>query len=58
MINLSCVDLRVISMCQAARIPGIVVMYWEPTLIETVSNDPCQLFGLTREAGKRAVSHP
>ncbi len=38
MINLGCIDLRVIGVCmKPPGIPGIVIMYWEPALlIETV----------------------
>ena len=38
MVNLNCIDLRVIGVCvNPLGIPGIVIMYWEPTLlIETV----------------------
>lgn len=60
MINLSCIDLRVIGVCvKPPGIPGIVVMYWEPALlIETVKKPGDTLIGslasvvsgLTREA--------
>lgn len=38
MVNLNCIDLRVIGACvKPPGIPGIVIMYWEPVLlIETV----------------------
>lgn len=38
MINLNCIDLRVIGVCmKPPSIPGIIIMYWEPALlIETV----------------------
>jgi hypothetical protein len=38
MVNLNCIDLRVIGVCvKPPGIPGIVIMYWEPALlIETV----------------------
>jgi len=38
MVNLNCIDLRVIGVCvNPVGIPGIVIMYWEPALlIETV----------------------
>ena len=38
MVNLNCVDLRVIGVCvNPVGIPGIIIMYWEPALlIETV----------------------
>jgi hypothetical protein len=38
MINLGCIDLRVIGVCmKPPGIPGIVIMYWEPALlVETV----------------------
>lgn len=38
MVNLNCIDLRVIGVCvNPIGIPGIVIMYWEPALlIETV----------------------
>jgi len=38
LVNLNCVDLRVIGVCvNSVGIPGIVIMYWEPALlIETV----------------------
>ena len=38
MVNLNCIDLRVIGVCvKPPGIPGIIIMYWEPALlIETV----------------------
>ncbi len=38
MVNLNCIDLRVIGICvKPPGIPGIIIMYWEPALlIETV----------------------
>lgn len=38
MVNINCIDLRVIGVCvKPPGIPGIIIMYWEPTLlIETV----------------------
>ena len=38
MVNLNCIDLRVIGVCvKPPGIPGIIIIYWEPTLlIETV----------------------
>lgn len=40
MVNLNCIDLRVIGVCvKPPGIPGIVIMYWEPALlIETVKH--------------------
>ena len=66
MVNLNCVDLRVIGACvKPPGIPGIVVMYWEPALlIETVKKPgdtvigslASVVLGLTREATSNFAS--